>query len=145
MSLCFAKQQSPLSHFFILISLSCVFLFPGPNVIKLFTAVIYCHSMAIPLLCVIKQHYFGNYCRMAVNYLGICVTNVIKHNLTLNGRNILHHFNPRKSPLTQGPVLCCVFLFTVLLRLVTLAKLFRKIAVISHVALPKYRQLSLDT
>jgi hypothetical protein len=82
------KTESPLSHFFILISLSCVFLFPGPNVIKLFTAVIYCHSMAIPSFCVIKQHYFGNYCRVAVNYLGICVTNVIKHNLTLNGKKI---------------------------------------------------------
>jgi hypothetical protein len=34
---------------------------------------------------------------MAVNYCGICVTNVIKHNLTLYGSNILHHFNPRKS------------------------------------------------
>jgi hypothetical protein len=29
-----------------------------------------------------KQHYIGSYCRMAVNYRGICVTNVIKHNLT---------------------------------------------------------------
>jgi hypothetical protein len=34
---------------------------------------------------------------MAVNYCGICVTNVIKHNLTLYGSNILHHFNPQKS------------------------------------------------
>jgi hypothetical protein len=41
---------------------------PGPNVIKLFTAVIYCHSMVIPSSCVIKQHYLGNYCRMPVNY-----------------------------------------------------------------------------
>jgi hypothetical protein len=55
---------------------------PGPNVIKLFTTVIYCHSMVILSFCVIKQHYLGNYCRMAVNYRGICVTNVIKHNLT---------------------------------------------------------------
>ncbi len=55
---------------------------PGPNVIKLFSAVIYCHSMVIPSFCVIKQHYLGNHCRMAVNYHGICVTNVIKHNLT---------------------------------------------------------------
>ncbi len=29
---------------------------PGPNAIKLFTAVIYCHSMIILSLCVIKQH-----------------------------------------------------------------------------------------
>jgi hypothetical protein len=41
---------------------------PGPNVIKLFTAVIYRHSMVMPSFCVIKQHYLGNYCRMAVNY-----------------------------------------------------------------------------
>jgi hypothetical protein len=53
--------------------------------------------MVIPSFCVINQNYLGNCCGMAVNYHGICVTNVIKHNLTLNGRNILHHFNPRKS------------------------------------------------
>jgi hypothetical protein len=41
---------------------------PGPNVIKLFTVVIYRHSMFILSFCVIKQHYLGNYCRMAVNY-----------------------------------------------------------------------------
>ncbi len=34
---------------------------------------------------------------MAVNYGGICVTNVLKHNLMYNGSNIMHHFNPRKS------------------------------------------------
>jgi hypothetical protein len=51
---------------------------PGANVIKLFTVVIYHHSMVIPSLCVLKQHYLGNYCRMAVNYRGICVFNVIK-------------------------------------------------------------------
>jgi hypothetical protein len=61
---------------------------PGANVIKLFTAVIYCHSMVILSFCVIKQLYLGNYCRKAVNYCGICVTNVIKHNLTKNGSNI---------------------------------------------------------
>jgi hypothetical protein len=54
---------------------------PGANVIKLFTAVIYHHSMVIPSFCVIKQHYLGNYCRMAVNYRGICVINVIKPTL----------------------------------------------------------------
>jgi hypothetical protein len=55
---------------------------PGANVIKLFTAVIYRHSMVTPSICVIKEHYLGNYCRMAmaVNYHGICVTNVIKPN-----------------------------------------------------------------
>ncbi len=51
---------------------------PGANVIKLFTAVIYHHSMVIPSFCEIKKHYLGNYCGMAVNYWGICVINVIK-------------------------------------------------------------------
>ncbi len=40
----------------------------GVNLIKLFAAVIYRHSMVMPSFCVIKQHYLGNYCRMAVNY-----------------------------------------------------------------------------
>ncbi len=44
---------------------------PGANVIKLFTAVIYCHSMVIPSFCVIKLYYLGNYHGMAVNYQGI--------------------------------------------------------------------------
>jgi hypothetical protein len=61
---------------------SLVTLSPGPNVIKLFTTVIYCHSIVIPSFCVIKQHCLGNNCRMAVNYCDICVTNVMKHNLT---------------------------------------------------------------
>ncbi len=55
---------------------------PRPNVIKLFTAAIYRHSMVILSFCAIKQHYLGNYCRMGVNYSSICVTNVMKHNLT---------------------------------------------------------------
>jgi hypothetical protein len=54
----------------------------GPNVIKLFTAVIYHHFRVVLSFCVIKQHYLGDYCRMEVNYCGICVTNVTKHNLT---------------------------------------------------------------
>jgi hypothetical protein len=33
----------------------------GPNVIKLFTVVIYRHFMVIPSFCVIKQHYLGNF------------------------------------------------------------------------------------
>jgi hypothetical protein len=45
-----------------------IILGPGANVIKLFTAVIYRHSMVIPSFGVIKQHYIGNYCGMAVNY-----------------------------------------------------------------------------
>ncbi len=43
----------------------------GANVIKLFTTVIYCHSMVIPSFCVIKLYYLGNYHGMAVNYHGI--------------------------------------------------------------------------
>ncbi len=54
----------------------------GANIIKKFTAVIYCHSMVILLFCVVKLYDLGNYCGMAVNYRGICETNVIKHNLT---------------------------------------------------------------
>ncbi len=44
---------------------------PGANVIKLFTAVIYHHSMVIPSFCVIKLYYLGNYSGMAANYHGI--------------------------------------------------------------------------
>ncbi len=44
---------------------------PGANVIKLFTAVIYHHSTVIPSFGVIKLHYLGNYCGMAVNYCSI--------------------------------------------------------------------------
>ncbi len=43
----------------------------GANVIKLFTVVIYCHSMVTPSFCVIKLYYLGNYHGMAVNYHGI--------------------------------------------------------------------------
>jgi hypothetical protein len=43
----------------------------GANVIKLFTMVIYSHSMVIPSLCVIKLYYLGNYHGMTVNYHGI--------------------------------------------------------------------------
>jgi len=45
-------------------------MFPGANVIKLFTAVIYHHSMVILSFCVIKHYYYGKYHRMAVNYRG---------------------------------------------------------------------------
>ncbi len=55
---------------------------PGANAMKHFTVVIYCHSMVILSFCVIKLYYLGNYCGMAVNYHGISVTNVVKHNLT---------------------------------------------------------------
>ncbi len=76
---------------------SFVNILPGPNVIKNFTVVTYPHSMVIQSICVIMQHYLGNYCGIAVNYLGINLTDVIKHNLTWNDSYILHHFNPRKS------------------------------------------------
>ncbi len=41
---------------------------PGANVIKLFTAVIYLHSMVILSFFVIKLYYLGNYTGMGVNY-----------------------------------------------------------------------------
>jgi hypothetical protein len=44
---------------------------PGAKVIKLFTAVIYHHSMVILSFCVIKLYYPGNCCRIAVYYHGI--------------------------------------------------------------------------
>jgi hypothetical protein len=71
-----------LGHFYATKKKSFTRFTPGPTVIKLFTAVIYCHSMVISPFCVIKQHYLGNYCGMVVNYNGIYITNVIKHNLT---------------------------------------------------------------
>jgi hypothetical protein len=43
----------------------------GANVIKLFTVVIYHHSMVILSFCVIKLYYPENYSGMAVNYNGI--------------------------------------------------------------------------
>ncbi len=55
---------------------------PGPYGIKLFSEANYHHSMVLPSFCVIKQHFLGNYCGMAVNYHSIVVTNVIKDNLT---------------------------------------------------------------
>jgi hypothetical protein len=34
---------------------------------------------------------------MAVNFHGMCETNVIKHNLTFNGCKLLRYFKPRRS------------------------------------------------
>jgi hypothetical protein len=57
-----------------------VWSFPGANIIKHFTIVIYCHSMSVLSLCVIKLFYLINFCgpkmavkfrRMAVNYYDI--------------------------------------------------------------------------
>jgi hypothetical protein len=59
-----------------------VTLAPGAKVMKLFATVIYCHFKVIPSLCVIQPFSLGNYCGMAVNCPGVCVTNVINHNLT---------------------------------------------------------------
>ncbi len=53
---------------------------PGADVIKRFTVLNNCHSIVIPSFRVIKVYYLNNYCGMAVNYNGICITNVIKHN-----------------------------------------------------------------
>jgi hypothetical protein len=44
---------------------------PGANVIKLFTAVIYHHSMVILSFCVIELYYPENYRGIAVNYHSI--------------------------------------------------------------------------
>jgi hypothetical protein len=71
--------------------------------------------MVILLFFVIKQHYLGNYCGMAVNYLSVWVTNVIRHNLTKNGGNILHHFNPRKSRVKITTVIYCGIFITLVL------------------------------
>jgi hypothetical protein len=72
-------------------------------VIKHFTTVIYCHFKVTLSFCVIKLFYHGNYCRMIVYYHGICVTNIIKHNLTLNvstklqyGSELPQYFNSIK-------------------------------------------------
>jgi hypothetical protein len=43
----------------------------GVIVIKLFTVIIYCHSMVKPSFCVIKLYYLSNYHGLAVNNLGI--------------------------------------------------------------------------
>ncbi len=45
---------------------------------KLFTAIIYCHTMVIPSFCVIKPYYLGNYHGMAVNYHGIVLLHLPK-------------------------------------------------------------------
>ncbi len=55
---------------------------PAANLIKHFTIVIYCYSMVMQSFCVNKLYYPSNYRGIVVNYHGICITNVIKHNLT---------------------------------------------------------------
>jgi hypothetical protein len=57
---------------------------PGVNIIRLFTAVIYHHSMVIPSFCVIKLCYPENNYGMAVNYHGI---------LTLEKVGLKYHGN----------------------------------------------------
>ncbi len=48
----------------------------GANVTKLFTAVIFCHSVGMPSFCVLKPCEHGNYCGMAVNYHSIANSKV---------------------------------------------------------------------
>ncbi len=43
------------------------FKWSGANVIKLFTAVIYCCSTVISSFCVVKWYYYGDYCWMLVS------------------------------------------------------------------------------
>ncbi len=77
---------------------------PGANVIKLFTAVIYRHSMVILSFCVIKHYYYGKYHRMAVNYRSKKFYNNgprIQRDKTslavIYCSNLLQYFNPRIS------------------------------------------------
>ncbi len=60
---------------------------------------------------------------MAVNYKGVCVTNVIKCNLTENGFNILRYFNPIKSRLVITTVIY-LSIFITLAPSVNVTKLF---------------------
>ncbi len=52
---------------------SFIALTPGGSVIKLFTAINYCHSVVIPSFCVISLYYLSNYCGGKVNYNGTAV------------------------------------------------------------------------
>jgi hypothetical protein len=80
-------------------------LFPGANVINLFTTVIYCHSMAILSFFVAKHYYYVKYHRMTVNYPGKKFYNIgpriqcDKTSLSLIKycSNLLQYFNPRIS------------------------------------------------
>jgi hypothetical protein len=54
----------------------------GAIVMKLFTAVIYHHSMVIPSFCVIKLYYLGNYCGMEGNYCSILTLEKVGLELT---------------------------------------------------------------
>jgi hypothetical protein len=59
---------------------------PGAKVIRLFTKVIYCHSMIIPSFCVIKQYYHGNIVLQQYyhgNYYGMIVFTLLKGFRTL--------------------------------------------------------------
>jgi hypothetical protein len=81
---------------------------PVANVIKLFTEVIYRHSMVIPSFCVIKLCYHGNNRRMAVNYL-LKKFYTIGHGDKLKYRGKLpRHFNSIQSRLkiTEVTAVC---------------------------------------
>jgi hypothetical protein len=47
---------------------------PNVNDIKLFTVIIYCHSMVMPPFCVINLYYLVNYSGMAVSTMAIFYT-----------------------------------------------------------------------
>ncbi len=72
---------------------------------KLFTTIIYRHSMVIPSFCVIKHYYYSKYHRMAVNYHGKKFYKIRpriqrdKTSLSLikYRGNLLQYFNPRIS------------------------------------------------
>jgi hypothetical protein len=66
---------------------------PGANVIKLFTVVIYCHSMVRPSFCVIKLYYLVNYHGMAINYHGIKLFYNIGQKSLLSVSNLKYHGN----------------------------------------------------
>jgi hypothetical protein len=64
---------------------------PGANVTKLFTTVIYHHSMFIPSFCVIKLYYLGNYSGMALNYQGILTLEKVRLKLPLQFTKVLFY------------------------------------------------------
>jgi hypothetical protein len=65
---------------------------PGANVIKLFTVVIFCHSMVMLPFCVVKQY---NH-KMAVNYQGKNFITLAHGGKLKHRGNLLLYFNPRK-------------------------------------------------
>jgi hypothetical protein len=64
------EWTNTLAYLAILIKNSFVIMTLGANVLKLFTEVIYCHSIALLSFCAIKQYYYSNYHRKAPHYNG---------------------------------------------------------------------------